>query len=369
MANLPVGLVDKMAQARAEVARLASIIDAPARRLPAFSSTGSPETWLEIDDHGFHVLFDDSGRELVRTTYGTMDEMLYHVFQSVTFSMASDVELKLRLRGVDSRRQLFQVQEQLMDRLSPAWGARKRAEHAQILSKHPFDDALAKRADRWGDLMRQGLPRAEAVAQAEREIPSASSKPYLTCTCNSQAEYWDTAAVARQHQLEEVKTTDDGWTTLFRCPECGSYWLRERPQGHLHGGGPLLLRRMPECRCAVGVPDAESETYTKSHLVREEAPSEQGEGLARCIITGIRWRKTRTGLSRCPVVQCACTKVRQLEGKEAAEYLDGHLHLYSYTGLASERKYTCPETRAIWTLDYEPFKPWKDARKRLERLH
>jgi hypothetical protein len=165
-----------MAMARAEIARLAAIINAPATQLPAFSSTGSPQTWLEIDDRGFHVMFDDSGRELVRTTYQTMDEMLYHVFQSVTFSMASDAELKNRVKGVDSRRQLFKLQEHLMERLSLAWAARKRAEHAQILERHPFNDALAKRSDRWGVLMHQGMSRAEAVAQAEREIPATATE-------------------------------------------------------------------------------------------------------------------------------------------------------------------------------------------------
>jgi hypothetical protein len=59
-----------------------------------------------------------------------------------------------------------------MAALRPEWGEAVRREYDAVLDKHPFDDALARRSERWNERMAAGIPREAAVAQAEREIPS-----------------------------------------------------------------------------------------------------------------------------------------------------------------------------------------------------
>lgn len=57
---------------------------------------------------------------------------------------------------------------------------------------------------------------------------------------------WDSAAQARIHRLvsdhlQQLSTTDDGWSALFRDPQDGRYWELTYPHSAMHGGGPARL--------------------------------------------------------------------------------------------------------------------------------
>lgn len=83
----------------------------------------------------------ERGRDHDRGTFETLDELLYAVFSSVTFSLATTWEVEHRIEGRDSRRAWFPLQEEMMAALEPAWGERLRAEHAQVLCRSPYDDS------------------------------------------------------------------------------------------------------------------------------------------------------------------------------------------------------------------------------------
>ncbi|PXA98229.1 hypothetical protein DMC47_09485 [Nostoc sp. 3335mG] len=99
--------------------------------------TGTPH--IEVDSR-YHFVVCERGNEFERRTTDDLDELLYWILEGVTFSMASNFEVKHRRPGEDSRRQLFAKQIEYLERLSPQWAARQEAEHAEILSRHPFVD-------------------------------------------------------------------------------------------------------------------------------------------------------------------------------------------------------------------------------------
>ena len=100
---------------------------------------GSP--YIEISD-AYHFVVEERGLELERRKTRDLDELLYWVFDGVTFTVASSFELRNRRPNEDSRRQLFAKQEELLNLASEAWGRRKEVEHKGVLANYPFNDTL-----------------------------------------------------------------------------------------------------------------------------------------------------------------------------------------------------------------------------------
>jgi len=100
---------------------------------------GSP--YIEISD-AYHFVVEERGLELERRKTSDLDELLYWVFDGVTFTVASSFELRNRRPNEDSRRQLFAKQEELLNLASEAWGRRKEVEHEGVLANYPFNDTL-----------------------------------------------------------------------------------------------------------------------------------------------------------------------------------------------------------------------------------
>lgn len=118
--------------------RLAERLDGACRYLPTFGQSrqdGTPH--IEVGDAYFFVTCE-RGSEFERRRTTDIDELLFWVFSTVTFSMSSDWEVRNRLAGEDSRRQLFAKQIQLLANLSADWAEREDAEHGRILAEYPF---------------------------------------------------------------------------------------------------------------------------------------------------------------------------------------------------------------------------------------
>ena len=110
-----------------QVDRLAAIIGAPSNSLPTYgrsAQSGLPHVEVTSDGQ-MHFVVCERGVEFERWTTLNPDQLLYWVFQSVTFSMACDYELRHRIEGEDFRRQLFAHQLQLLHRLNPTWRVRR----------------------------------------------------------------------------------------------------------------------------------------------------------------------------------------------------------------------------------------------------
>ncbi|WP_439538071.1 Imm63 family immunity protein [Sphingomonas sp.] len=122
------------------IKHLASTICAPGTYLPTFAQSrhdGTPH--IEVDRQ-YHWIVCERGYEIQRRSTSDLDELLFWVFSSVTFSMAMDFELDHRRDGEDCRRQIFQKQEELLSLLSEPWADREARDHQARLRENPFRD-------------------------------------------------------------------------------------------------------------------------------------------------------------------------------------------------------------------------------------
>lgn len=123
------------------VDRLAEVIDAPELLHPTYGvSEDGARPHIEFSGGQYHYVVVERGKELDRKSSADINEILFHVFEGITFSMAVDYEKRHRRRGEDSRRQLFDVQLGLLGKLNPAWKERTRERLDAVLAQHPFAD-------------------------------------------------------------------------------------------------------------------------------------------------------------------------------------------------------------------------------------
>jgi hypothetical protein len=120
---LTLGAVEAVVQA------LGQRLQAPPELLPTFGFNRDfsyPE--VRVDKAGYHWVIVERGREEENQVFEQLEELLFTVFSSVTFSMASNYELHHRIKSQDSRILLFAKQVELLAQLDATWAARRRAE-------------------------------------------------------------------------------------------------------------------------------------------------------------------------------------------------------------------------------------------------
>ncbi|MFD2937546.1 Imm63 family immunity protein [Spirosoma flavum] len=127
-----------------QVEALGAQIDATQTLYPTYGySMDGALPHIEIDhSQTFHFVVVERGRELERQTTTIPDELLYWIFDTITFSMACAFELKNRNHTQDFRRILFRKQEDLLGCLNIGWQEKKQEQHILILAKHPFRDGV-----------------------------------------------------------------------------------------------------------------------------------------------------------------------------------------------------------------------------------
>jgi hypothetical protein len=130
-----------LSEIKAEVDRRTVLIGASGFVLPTYGRTEDfARPHIEADSRGYHYVVVERGRELERITTRELDELLYHIFQSITFSLAMDFECKHRIAREDCRRQIFCHQVELLSRLDRRWAARCAQEQNRVLEENPFRD-------------------------------------------------------------------------------------------------------------------------------------------------------------------------------------------------------------------------------------
>lgn len=125
---------------------------------------------VEIKNGQLYLVVVERGQELSRELATDTNDLLYKIFDSVTFSMACKTAGR-RMGNVDFRRQLFLKQEALLGDLSEAWKIRREQEHGAILQLHPFYDNTNVRADYCKKLTDGGMPAAAAWEEACKKYP------------------------------------------------------------------------------------------------------------------------------------------------------------------------------------------------------
>lgn len=127
---------------------------------------------IEVDNFGsLNYVIIERGEELERKITDKLDDLLYWIFSSVTFSLACNIELKNRIEDKDCRRIMFENQEELLGQLNENWRLKEIVEHQEILKKRPFDDLAVLRATYCGQLRKQGVAETEINKLAYAKYP------------------------------------------------------------------------------------------------------------------------------------------------------------------------------------------------------
>jgi hypothetical protein len=170
---VPMQPLKTFAEIGMEFERIAALISAVGH--PAFPSLGRTsvfqESFVEIDARGYHLVFSERGVERGRTVTPDLDELMYQVFDAVTFQLASTYELTHRIESQDPRRIMFRHQQELLAKISAPWAARKALSHETLLQRAPFDDMAMARAILSTKI---GWPRA----CKEFPLPESSALPH-----------------------------------------------------------------------------------------------------------------------------------------------------------------------------------------------
>ncbi len=157
-----------------KVNQLAEIINADRNLLPTYGySLDLACPHIEVNQIGMHYIVVERGQEHERKTTDNIDELLFWIFDNVTFSISVEFELKNRNETKDSRRMIFSKQEDLMGKLNNEWEERAKREHQAILKRNPYDDLAGLRASYCGELRTKGLPESEINKLAYEKYPES----------------------------------------------------------------------------------------------------------------------------------------------------------------------------------------------------
>ncbi|MCL2612381.1 MAG: immunity 63 family protein [Nocardioidaceae bacterium] len=138
---------------------IASTLENARVRLVALSG----DTRIAVPVHGFHddrlgyflpddidnaapgrwcVVYSDRGRDEVRETVDSEDELLWLLVESMMQSAATSWELAHRIPHQDSRRGWFAKMAEWTAAYWPQWSVRLAADQRAVLAVAPFDDGL-----------------------------------------------------------------------------------------------------------------------------------------------------------------------------------------------------------------------------------
>ena len=123
------------------IQELASVIGAPDSILPAIEVPNDfAYPYVLMEGPVLHYVVRERGEVLQQRQTSDLDELLYWIFQDVTFNMAAEFEKRHRVPGQDFRRVLWNYQTQLLEKLQPEWRKKRQEQIDQILQDSPFSD-------------------------------------------------------------------------------------------------------------------------------------------------------------------------------------------------------------------------------------
>jgi len=124
-----------------QMIQLAGSIDAPTRLLPSIGEEKlDSHPYVDYHNSDYHYIVRERGKEILHRQTASMDELLFWVFEAVTFEMSVAYELSHREPHRDPRRLIFQHQLHLLAKLNATWESRQEREVEDLLRHHPFTE-------------------------------------------------------------------------------------------------------------------------------------------------------------------------------------------------------------------------------------
>ena len=108
---------------------------------PIFSSTGnvfSDGGTIYISNNEYHYVIMERGKENKHYRSLDINDILYPLFEGITFSLASKYELKNRSEKEDPRKLLWSKQLELLGKIDPLFKERCQKEIDSILKIAPY---------------------------------------------------------------------------------------------------------------------------------------------------------------------------------------------------------------------------------------
>lgn len=131
-----------ISEIRGLVRSMGEKINAPSALLSIPSqSPGNGTPHIEVDDNNYMYVVSERGEEFIRQITSDLDELLYWIFDGITFSMAAKYEINHRVGGVDPRRVIFSKQLEMLGLLSSEWALLAKKNIDETIKKSPYNDA------------------------------------------------------------------------------------------------------------------------------------------------------------------------------------------------------------------------------------
>ncbi len=128
-----------------QVQALSRKIGATPGLLPTFGTSelnGKP--YIVIRGDTYYYLANDRDVVTINRQTASLQELLYWIFDEITYQMGAAYELEHRVPDLDSRRLIFKKQLDLLQKIDPEWKQLKQQEIKDILGKHPYRDAMKR---------------------------------------------------------------------------------------------------------------------------------------------------------------------------------------------------------------------------------
>ena len=120
--------------------KLARPINPPAKAMPTYDNfryDGTPN--IEVGDSVYYYrAFAEHGELAINRQTANLAELLYWVFEDITYSMAYEFAEKHRTLSSDFRKIYFDHQLDLLEKVNPEWKVQRQKEIEEILVNAPY---------------------------------------------------------------------------------------------------------------------------------------------------------------------------------------------------------------------------------------
>jgi len=118
-------------------------LDDDSKLYPMFSRTSNvfnDGASIYVENSKYYYIIMERGQLNKLFESKDLEEVLYPLFESITFSLASDYELNHRIENEDSRRLLWKKQLELLKKINRNFFVKCQIEIEKILKIAPFND-------------------------------------------------------------------------------------------------------------------------------------------------------------------------------------------------------------------------------------